>query len=111
VDVSGVELGGLLEEEESGMGVHHILYEGHHVLWDEMCAVPTCDKRHKLRGLVMTAGRQPAIRAQPFTEIVFASKVVIILHTHIVAFQQFYSITFRLLLTVFFRSSRTKSAL
>jgi hypothetical protein len=65
VDVSGVELGGLLEEEEAGMGVHHILYEGHHVLGHEMGAVPTCDQRHKLRGLVVTAGRQPAIRAQP----------------------------------------------
>jgi hypothetical protein len=64
VDVSGVELGGLFEEEQAGMGVHHILYEGHHVLRDEMGAVPTCDQRHKLRSLVVTAGCQPAIRAQ-----------------------------------------------
>ena len=40
VYISGVELGGLLEEEEAGVRIHHVLYEGHQVLRHQVGPAP-----------------------------------------------------------------------
>ena len=53
-----MELCGLLEEEQAGVGVHHVLYEGHKVLRHEVTSAAASEKCYKLGSVVMAAEQE-----------------------------------------------------
>ena len=60
VDVAGVELGGLLQEQQPGVGVDHVLDEGDEILRDEVVPGALGEEGHKLGGVVVTGEKESA---------------------------------------------------
>ena len=60
MNVSGVELYRLLEEEEAGVGVHHVLDEGNKILRDEVVPGTLGEERDELGSVVVTGEKQAA---------------------------------------------------
>ena len=58
VDVAGVELGGLLQEEEAGVCVHHVLDEGNKILRDEVVPGTLGEERDELGSVVVTGEKE-----------------------------------------------------
>ena len=57
--VAGVELGGLLEEPQPGVRVHHVLDEGHEVLGQQVPPQPPREDEDELRRLVVVLRGHP----------------------------------------------------
>ena len=60
MNVSGVELYRLLEEEEAGVGVHHVLDERNEILRDEVAPGALGQEGHKLGSVIVTGEKESA---------------------------------------------------
>ena len=54
MNVSGMKLSCLLEEQQTRMSVHHILYQWHKVLGNKIVPVAKCEEGNELSSIIMT---------------------------------------------------------